>query len=816
MPKQTVNLLHAETESTSPRPSRPFSHYLLRLLCLVILVLLFPFPGLGQGLIQEDFSLQNDAALPWTLEADQVESLQKDQILEAHGDVLIRQGENSIRSDKATYFRDTGFAHLAGNVRIEWDGDILTGDTADFDLRNSVGWVTDGEIFMVKEHFYIQGKLLEKTCENTYAFKDGRITTCDGPVPAWSLKSSEGEVTTGGYARMWHPRFQVKNKPVVYSPYMIFPVKTERQSGFLIPEPSYSTRLGVGLNVPYYWAINEEQDATFYANMMSKRGVMTGAEYRHFTNLDSKGVWRADWLYDREIAATEEEESAQFRGDGLTRSNRHRYWIRGKHDGFLGDPSWRTKIDLDLVSDQNYLREFKNGYSGYQRTHDQMLADFGRGMNNIDRIIRSNVFELSRNWTRLGFRGSLQYYQHLAYWTDNRSSKEDPTLQRLPEMNLDFYKTRIGSTPFELEARNQAVYFWREYGTTGARTDFEPKLSLPWVTRFGTLTPSAAWRQTFYVIDRHQNSPEEVDASKDFFERGIPEYRVDAFSSLFKIFDLGVQEKIAPTLENVGNRHWSKIKHTFQPEFAYSYIPELDQTGKPYFDRTDRIQKRNRLSYLLLNVLDRRLDQVVQRDVQKIPENDVPEDDANGKEFSIGTSKDYLEFFRLRLDQYYDFDEAERDIDLERYPRRPFSDIRAEASINPGKYVTLWNRTWYSPYLNEITEHEHLLEAGYDGLGSAYFGVDFRSEVDDAWRRNQRKREILRVGGLLHLPRGWTVRADYKTDLNEKEDLEKIFGLGYTHQCYFVELIFSQTPDEDRYEVRFSLKGLEALSGLSQ
>jgi len=387
-------------------------------------------------------------------------------------------------------------------------------------------------------------------------------------------------------------------------------------------------------------------------------------------------------------------------------------------------------------------------------------------------------------------------------------------LQRLPEMNLDFYKTKIGSTPFELEARNQAVYFWRESGTTGSRTDFFPKLSLPWVTGFGTLTPSAAWRQTFYVIDKHENSPEEVDESKNFFERGIPEFRVDAFTSLFKIFDLGVQEKISPSLQNVGNTHWSKIKHTFQPELAYKYIPELDQNSIPYFVGDDRIGKHSRLSYTLRNIFDRRRDRVIQRLSEEVSENS-DHDDAENSALSIRTQKDYLEFLLIRLDQHYDFEEAVRDTDLERYPRRPFSDIRAQVDIDPGKYVTLTNRTWYSPYLNTITEHEHMLEARYSGLGSAYFGYNFRAEVDDAWRRNQRKREILRVGGLLHLPRGWSIRADYKTDLFAKEDLEKIFGLGYSHQCYFVELIFSQTPDEDRYEIRFSLKGLEDFAGLS-
>jgi len=756
---------------------------------------------------------------PWTLEADRVESLQNEQVFEASGDVLIQQGDNVIRADKATYFRDTGFAHLQGNVRIEWDGDVMDGESADFDLRNSAGWVTDGGIFFSNEHYYIRGKLLEKTCENTYLFKDAHITTCDGAIPAWSLKSSEGEVTTGGYAKLWHPRFQVKDKPVLYSPYMIFPVKTERQSGFLIPEPSYSSRLGMGLNLPYYWVLDEEHDATLYVNSMSKRGVMVGAEYRHFTNLVSKGVWQADWLHDSETAPTEADENKQFQGDGLARSNKHRYWVRGKYDGFLGDPLWRTKMDLDMVSDQNYLREFKRGYTGYKRTDEQMLRDFGRGMNNIDSLTRKNVVELSRNWFLVGFRGSLQYNQNLRYWTDNHPSGDDTTLQRLPELNLDLYRTSLGPTPFQLESRNQMAYFWRRSGTTGTRMDFAPKLSLPWVTGIGTLTPSAMWRQTFYAIDKHDGSWASVDESKDFFERGIPEFKIEAVSSVFRVFDLGRQETLSPTMENVGNRHWSKVKHTFQPELTYTYIPDQDQTGNPYFVGDDRISKRSRMSYTLRNTFNRRLDRVMQRETTQAIEDDEIENGEDGLVSrlteNIFTHRGYRDFLIVRFDQFYDFDEADRDTDLERYPRRPFSDIRMDVDLTPGRFVSLTNRTWYSPYLNKVTEHDHMLWINYPGLGTAYFGFDFRADVDDIWRKLQMKREILRLGGLLHLPRGWTVRGDYKTDLQAREDLEKIFGLGYAHQCYFVEFLFSQTPEEDRYEIRFSLRGLEDWLGFS-
>ncbi|SDB07751.1 LPS-assembly protein [Desulfonatronum thiosulfatophilum] len=797
-----------------PCPHRVLSSLSTRYRCIdcIIWFLLFIFLAIpqltgAQSLLQQEFSVQPDQ--PWTLEADHVESLRQEQVFVATGNVMIRHGVNRIQADSIRYFRDTGFAHLSGNVRIEWDGDILVGEEADFDLQQNIGWVTDGEMFLVQDNFYIRGQLLEKRCEQTYAFKDAQITTCDGPIPAWSIQSSEGEVTTGGYARMWHTRFQVKNTPVLYSPYLIFPVKTQRQSGFLIPEPYYSNRLGVSLNLPYYWAIDEEKDATFYANMMSKRGVMMGAEYRQFTDLDSKGVWQANWLHDSKTSPTEADEDPQFQEDGLTRPNTNRYWVRGKHDGYLIHPLWKTKFDVDIVSDQNYLREFKHGYTGYERTHDSMVRDFGRGMNNIDSRNRANAFELSRSWNQFGFRGGLHYTQALEYWTDNRPSTQNPTLQRLPELNLDYYKTQLGTSPFELEARNQAVYFWREFGTTGGRVDIAPRLSLPWNTAYGTVTPSTGWRQTFYAVDKHENSRRGVDESKDFHERGIPDFRIDAFTSLFGIHDLGAPGKVTPLAENAGNSQWTKMKHTIQPELSYSYIPRVNQDSNPFFTGDDRINERNLLSYTLRNTFNRRLDRVVELPRPDGAEGFVLED-------AVQIRSTYLDFLRIRFDQAYDFVEAKRDDRLDQYERRPFTDIRTDVTFSPGRYIDLVNRTWYSPYDNMITQHEHMLRGNYPGLGSAYFGFDFLSEVtDDFRRRNQQKREILRVGGLINLPRGWHLSADYKRDLQTKEDIEKILGIGFAHQCYFLNFLFSQTPDENRFEVQISLKGLEDILGLS-
>jgi hypothetical protein len=336
---------------------------------------------------------------------------------------------------------------------------------------------------------------------------------------------------------------------------------------------------------------------------------MHGLEFRHTPNLATKGLWRFDYLKDKK-EASETDEDSRFQGDGLIRPNTDRFWLRGKFNGYLFSPEWKTKIDLDLVSDQNYLREFDNGLSGFKRSRKEFLKQFGRDIEDNDDLTRTNTLSLSRTWTdpiALGLDARIVYTQNLEYANNNLDPAQNPTLQRLPELNLDIYKTPIAGTPFEFEARNQLVYFWREYGTRGYRVDLHPKISLPIKTDYLTIIPGAGWRQTIYFIDKFENDPAARDTQHRQQSRGIYDLSLSANTELFRVYDLENDVK----LEHPGQSEWTKIKHTITPKIDYTYIPEKDQEDLPDFDSVDRIQPEDELTYSLVNLFTRRKDTLV-------------------------------------------------------------------------------------------------------------------------------------------------------------------------------------------------------------
>ncbi len=734
---------------------------------------------------------------PQHLFADRLVVKKEKKVVEAFGNVLLKQEPNIIEADYGLFHWDTNIVYLKGNIHAQLGPDTIEAKEARFNLDNDTGWLKDGVVFLKDSHMYFKGDRLEKTGPSTYDFKKATVTACDGSPPSWSLYTQQGKITIDGYARLRHARFQVKDIPILYSPYLILPAKRDRQSGFLMPEYISSSKEGTSINLPYYYVINEEQDLTLYTNYMSKRGIRLGTEYRFIPNLETKGLFRFDYLHDKRQSDTESEEYDEFDHDGLTRSNQDRYWLRGKMNGFLFQTDWKTKLDLDLVSDQNYLREFDSGYLGFDRSRESFLGEFGRDIDDKDDLDRENVWIVSRNWSDFGFESRMEYIQDLRYMNDNLHSHLNPTLQRLPELNLDFFKQDLLDTPFEWEARNEMTYFWRRYGTTGVRGDFHPQVSLPYQTSFLTLIPKVGWRQTVYSLDRIENpSSESVD---DFDTRGIFDFETTSYTDVFRVFQLKDPQRIQLSEQTRGESFWTKIRHSLRPELKYAYIPKKDQDDLPKFDSTDRIEEDNTLTYTLTQVLTRRKDTVI----------NSPE--GNGTDYAL--KKDYREFLRLKLEQSYDLDEADREKNRDTYPRRPFSDIRFELDLSPVRNITYRENTWVSPYLGKITEHEHILRYSDQGF-STYFGYDYQRELDDdIHRKNQDKLEIIRAGTRIPVSPKWTLMVDYERDIAESELINGRLGVLYRHQCWSLQVNYITSEEETEVAI---LIGLHRLGQIGQ
>lgn len=741
----------------------------------------------------------------WTFAADKVVGDHAAEYLEGMGNCSLSLGDNQIQADYARYYQTTGWVYLKGNIRARWGGDFLQAEEAEFDLSNMTGWLKQGKLFMAKPHLYVDAERLGKNKGDSYSFKNAKVTACDGDVPAWSVSTEEGEIELDGQVRLYRSTVNVRDIPAFYWPYASLPGRQSRASGFLTPHLASSDKLGLQVNLPYYLVIDEESDATFYQNYMAKRGYMQGMEFRHKDDMASKGVWKADYLRDSRTADSESEEWEDYRGDGLARPNEDRWWIRSKYDGWISDPKIKIKLDLDMASDQNFLRDFQEGPTGFDEDRDMFLDFFGRDIENKDDTIRTSVALLTRSWERFGVAAGVHYRQNFAFLNGNGEEGNDTTVQTLPELEGFAFQQTIPGTPLEVLAETKYNFFTRNKGHAGHRLRFTPMAKLPLSVGGFSFIPQAGVDYTAYNLTRHDPHGEETIVDEDGRTRTIDTDAAEegassrmlwnagftSFTQFSKVFEVG--SRLKPSLENAGVSAWTRLKHSVIPRLSYEYTPTVTgQDRHPYFDEDDRIAGRNEITYSLTNVLDRRLDSVVLS----------PGGEAGPKPSLVSN---YLDFFHFRLEQSYDQNEATRKAERDRYERRPFSDLLAELSVKPEEFLTLTSRNWYSFYMGAITESENYIKLHRDDLGEIWLGYDYQSIIDEYKRLRDDELSIIEFGAEWKASREFVLRGKYRHDFNSERDLERAISLVWIADCYSLEFTYSSKPNDNRFGLSFDI-----------
>ncbi|SIO31982.1 LPS-assembly protein LptD [Halodesulfovibrio marinisediminis] len=742
---------------------------------------------------------EDQEAVEWQLSAQKVSTLNDAEVIEAEGDVVLRQGKDYLKADFARYYAATNWVYLSGNVEVFMNNDNLSAENAEFDLGKKTGWLKNGKVFMAGPHVYFTGERIQKNWGDSYTFNNAKITVCDGERPAWSLETSNATLELEGYAVIHGADVEIKDVPVFGVPYFVLPVKTRRESGFLRPDFGSTTRLGFWVTEPYYWAIDQERDMTFYPQYMSKRGFMPGIEYRSRTSSENQLWVRADWINDAKTVDTIAE-SKDFGYDGLLRTNENRYWVRGMFNGELPDPKWKFKADIDYASDQDLLREFNPMTAGFDDSQGALESRFGRSLNSISDPIRTSRAILTRDWNRFGTALVGEYNQNSKLGHGNQKHSTDTTLQRLPEFDAYLFKNRIPGleqVPFTLATDFQSVLFARREGTDGNRTDIMPMLGLPMVTSYGTITPEVGMQQVWYNTNRDPLPGATGDDSRD--SRTLFKFGVSGYTELARVYNY--EPTLVATKENVGETELLGIKHAVQPRFEYRHVSGSNLSDTPYYDYVDRLGNEDELTVSLVNILTKKQAVVL----------------AGNEEKGIDPSLKalYGELLWFRMLQSYDFEEAKRDedklIEKKKYERRPWSDLEGELRFYPWKYVSFSSRTFFSYYDHQINRHDHTLTLTAPKYGVFSTGVDFRSNLD--------KNKDFAGTGLTDLnvwKNSLTVdffapiklAAYYEYDFEKKETYEQSYSLIYDHQCF--RLIFKAkfTPFDDSYKVYLELPGL--------
>ncbi|HQS59580.1 MAG TPA: LPS-assembly protein LptD [Gallionellaceae bacterium] len=277
---------------------------------------------------------------PTVITADSVEAKQG-QILEATGNAVLRKDDQMIRADHLLFLQESNELFADGSVRLEKSDAAVTGPSLKLDLNKSTGemaqpsfTLTDAKVRGNAETLHIEGK-------QQFTFDKASYTSCPAGNDDWLLKMSELNLdrnTQIGTA--YNARIEFMGVPILYTPWMNFPLNDRRRSGLLGPTLGSTNKGGRELTVPFYWNIASNYDATISPRFIQNRGVLLDNEFRY---LGSSYAGKIDY--------------GELQGDKVALRNRSHSTLLHTQDfgaGFSG------MVNLNEASDDAYFRDLSS------------------------------------------------------------------------------------------------------------------------------------------------------------------------------------------------------------------------------------------------------------------------------------------------------------------------------------------------------------------------------------------------------------------------------------------------------------------------
>jgi LPS-assembly protein len=475
------------------------------------------------------------------------------------GNVHLRYKDIEIQADRAEIDLTAKQVTAQGNVIVDQGPKRITGTTAVFDLENRTGKFQQATAYIAPD-YYFSGAEIDKTGDTTFTIIDGIFTSCAQKTPDWSFHLARAEVELEGYAHIHHATMDVKEVPILYTPWLLWPAKRERASGFLIPSVHYTSGRGAAINLAYFQTLGDSYDTTFHLEPFFRGALGFGDELRYHPTEGTAG----DLLY--------------FGVRDPLNANKYRWKVELNHDTEDLPLGMRGVVHYENFSDLNYFRDFEH--------------DFDRS---TLRFFDSRAF-VTGNW------GSnlvtLLLNDRKTFLNTGTTFVTNVEQRKLPELSYRVRETQLWKSPLYLQFLGSADYLELNrqslYSGNYGRFDLFPQVTLP-IRSFPWLSLSVTGGDRFTWYGARVETDPATGAqtlAKQSLTRNLPLGSAEMLGpSISKIFDLKVGDYV-------------KFRHLIEPRVTYTYqgdykssllVPSFDEVDSQALANSTRVALQNRL-----------------------------------------------------------------------------------------------------------------------------------------------------------------------------------------------------------------------------
>jgi len=460
------------------------------------------------------------------LRADRLEGSQTR--VTAEGRVELRTHRETVLADKLSYAIPEQTIYGDGDVVLRRGFDWITGPQLEYKRDTETGFFRAPRFFVAEANAHGDAKEIRFNGPDHYEAVDASYTTCIAPHPDWYLRGEQLEVDNlrkVGTARNVSVHFL--DVPVLYAPWLQFPLSNERKSGFLTPTLGSTGVRGFEISTPYYLNLAPNYDATLTPRYMTKRGLQMGAQFRYLLGDDTPP-----------LGVAVGEMNAEFLPHDRS-TGENRYALAWKHNEQF-TPWLGGFINLNKVSDDKYFADF------------------------ADRIAVTSQKTLPREAGIVATHGPWSFLAR----AQSFQTLQDPEAPVVPPYNR---------LPQVLASLSDTDWLGLTWSGTGEYARFTQDQLAPTGERF-VLYPTAAFHRQgaawFFTARAGVHMREyTLDRTTAALPEQHPSYAIPITS-----LDAGlVFERDVTVLD-------TPLTQTLEPRAFYVYIPYKNQTEAPVFD----------------------------------------------------------------------------------------------------------------------------------------------------------------------------------------------------------------------------------------
>ena len=335
---------------------------------LITIILLITIPEKNFALPTKISASAEDKSI---LKADRIEAKQNDNIIDAIGNVEIKNGNVIAYADKISYEKNKNLIKIYGNIKIKnFEIGNLLAKNAEISDDFESGIFDDG-LIIFNDGSYLKSLKIERKNQFITKLKKPKLSICPNDEissnnslvgniwDAISISSSSSKIDRKsnnivGYNNI----LKIYEIPILYLPYIKIPLsENKRQSGFLHPSYVNNSQFGFGLNIPYFIDVDKNIDLVLTPRLyINSDQFSLNTEIKHLLKYGSYNFNLS--LANNKI--TSERDKAVINRT----SNNLRYNLVSD-----GKFSFTTKSFLEYkvntVGDKYYLRDFAFNYSPY-------------------------------------------------------------------------------------------------------------------------------------------------------------------------------------------------------------------------------------------------------------------------------------------------------------------------------------------------------------------------------------------------------------------------------------------------------------------